>query len=34
MNIRQMFGDTAVKRNKYLRLIANWSRPAPRRWRA
>jgi HPr kinase/phosphorylase len=21
MNIRQMFGDTAVKRNKYLRLI-------------
>ncbi len=23
MNIRQMFGDTAVKRNKYLRLIVN-----------
>jgi HPr kinase/phosphorylase len=23
MNIRQMFGDTAVKRNKYLRLIVH-----------
>jgi HPr kinase/phosphorylase len=23
MNIRQMFGDTAVKRNKYLRLVVN-----------
>jgi len=27
MNIRQMFGDTAVKRNKYLRLIVNLVRP-------
>lgn len=27
MNIRQMFGDTAVKRNKYLRLILHLVRP-------
>lgn len=27
LNIRQMFGDTAVKRNKYLRLIVHLSRP-------
>jgi len=27
MNIRQMFGDTAVKRNKYLRLIVHLVRP-------
>ena len=27
LNIRQMFGDTAVKRNKYLRLIIHLSRP-------
>ena len=27
MNIRQMFGDTAVKRNKYLRLIVHLTRP-------
>ncbi|MDR6991445.1 HPr(Ser) kinase/phosphatase [Luteimonas sp. 3794] len=26
-NIREMFGDTAVKRNKYLRLIIHLSRP-------
>ena len=29
MNIRQMFGDTAVKRNKYLRLIVNLIPPRP-----
>ena len=29
LNIRQMFGDTAVKRNKYLRLIVHLSRPSP-----
>jgi HPr kinase/phosphorylase len=30
MNIRQMFGDTAVKKNKYLRLIVNLVRaPEP-----
>ncbi|KAA2284874.1 HPr(Ser) kinase/phosphatase [Arenimonas fontis] len=30
MNIRQMFGDTAVKRNKYLRLVVNLVRaPEP-----
>jgi HPr kinase/phosphorylase len=28
MNIRQMFGDTAVKRNKYLRLIVHLVRAA------
>ncbi|MCM2335878.1 MAG: HPr(Ser) kinase/phosphatase [Pseudomonas sp.] len=27
LNVRQMFGDTAVKRNKYLRLIVHLSRP-------
>lgn len=27
LNIRQMFGDTAIKRNKYLRLIVHLSRP-------
>lgn len=27
MNIRQMFGDTAVKRNKYLRLIVHLVKP-------
>ncbi len=27
LNIRQMFGDTAVKRNKYLRLIVHLSDP-------
>ena len=27
LNIRQMFGDTAVKRNKYLRLIVHLTRP-------
>ncbi len=27
LNIRQMFGDTAVKRNKYLRLIVHLGRP-------
>ena len=27
LNIREMFGDTAVKRNKYLRLIVHLSRP-------
>lgn len=29
LNIRQMFGDTAVKRNKYLRMIVHLSKPAP-----
>ena len=28
LNIRQMFGDTAVKRNKYLRLIVHLSKPS------
>ncbi len=28
LNIRQMFGDTAVKRNKYLRLIVHLTQPA------
>ncbi|MDQ3038590.1 MAG: HPr(Ser) kinase/phosphatase [Pseudomonadota bacterium] len=28
LNIRQMFGDTAIKRNKYLRLIVHLSRPS------
>ena len=28
LNIRQMFGDTAVKRNKYLRLIVHLTRPS------
>ena len=28
LNIRHMFGDTAVKRNKYLRLIVHLSRPS------
>lgn len=27
LNIRQMFGDTAVKKNKYLRLIIHLTRP-------
>ena len=27
LNIRQMFGDTAVKKNKYLRLIVHLTRP-------
>ncbi len=27
LNVRQMFGDTAVKRNKYLRLIVHLTRP-------
>ncbi|PJJ97285.1 HPr(Ser) kinase/phosphatase [Lysobacteraceae bacterium NML91-0213] len=27
LNIREMFGDTAVKRNKYLRLIVHLARP-------
>lgn len=27
LNIRQMFGDTAIKRNKYLRLIVHLTRP-------
>jgi HPr kinase/phosphorylase len=27
LNIRDMFGDTAVKRNKYLRLIVHLTRP-------
>jgi HPr kinase/phosphorylase len=27
LNVRQMFGDTAVKRNKYLRLIVHLARP-------
>lgn len=30
MDIRQMFGDTAVKRNKYLRLIVNLARAGER----
>ncbi len=29
LNIRQMFGDTAVKRNKYLRMIVHLSKPTP-----
>ena len=28
LNIRQMFGDTAIKRNKYLRLILHLSKPS------
>ena len=28
LNIRQMFGDTAVKRNKYLRMIVHLQRPS------
>jgi HPr kinase/phosphorylase len=28
LDIRQMFGDTAVKRNKYLRLIVHLTRPS------
>ncbi len=28
LNIRQMFGDTAVKRNKYLRLVVHLSKPS------
>ncbi len=31
LNIRQMYGDTAVKRNKYLRLIVHLERPEPGR---
>lgn len=27
LNVREMFGDTAVKRNKYLRLIVHLTRP-------
>jgi HPr kinase/phosphorylase len=27
LNVRNMFGDTAVKRNKYLRLIVHLARP-------
>ena len=27
LNIRQMFGDTAVKQNKYLRLIVHLAKP-------
>ena len=34
LNIRQMFGDTAVKRNKYLRLIVHLTRPHLGRSRA
>lgn len=30
LNIRQMFGDTAVKRNKYLRLIVHLTQPSLR----
>ena len=30
LNIRQMFGDTAVKRNKYLRLIVHLTKPHAR----
>ena len=29
LNIRQMFGDTAVKKNKYLRLIVHLTKPRP-----
>lgn len=29
LNVRNMFGDTAVKRNKYLRLIVHLARPQP-----
>ena len=29
LDIRQMFGDTAVKRNKYLRLIVHLAQPQP-----
>nr|QMS47830.1 HPr kinase/phosphorylase [uncultured bacterium] len=29
LNVRDMFGDTAVKRNKYLRLIVHLARPTP-----
>ena len=29
LNIREMFGDTAVKRNKYLRLIVHLTPPGP-----
>ena len=29
LNVREMFGDTAVKRNKYLRLIVNLERQDP-----
>ena len=28
LNIRQMFGDTAVKRNKYLRLVVHLTQPS------
>ncbi|MEO5628859.1 MAG: HPr(Ser) kinase/phosphatase, partial [Thermomonas sp.] len=28
LNIRQMFGDTAIKRNKYLRLVVHLSKPS------
>ena len=27
LNVRQMFGDTAVKKNKYLRLIVHLTKP-------
>lgn len=29
LNIRQMFGDTAIKRNKYLRMIVHLGKPSP-----
>ena len=29
LNVRQMFGDTAVKKNKYLRLIVHLTKPRP-----
>jgi HPr kinase/phosphorylase len=31
LNVRQMFGDTAVKRNKYIRLIVHLERQDPER---
>ncbi|MFC7300673.1 HPr(Ser) kinase/phosphatase [Cognatiluteimonas weifangensis] len=34
LNIRQMFGDTAVKRNKYLRLIVHLGKPTAEPWPA
>ena len=27
LNVREMFGDTAVKKNKYLRLIVHLTKP-------
>jgi HPr kinase/phosphorylase len=29
LNVREMFGDTSIKRNKYLRLIVNLERQDP-----